>query len=176
MNDKTRPTIVIFGSSKPKPGSANYLQAYDLGKSLAQAGYQIANGGYGGTMEAAAKGAKESNAHTIGVTCDAFGKKGPNQWIDKEIRTTDLQHRLQTLVDLADAYLVLPGSTGTLLELATVWELMNKRFLPQKPIICLTDHWKPVIETVVNSGETNGSCIHFADTYEHVTKVLTELL
>ena len=147
-----------------------------MGKSLAEADYGIANGGYGGTREASAKGAKELKGHTIGVTCEAFGRKGANQWIDKEIRTTDLQHRLKTLVDLADAYIVLPGSTGTLLELATVWELINKGFLSTRPIICLGHHWKPVIEVIDNCGESNGSSIRFADRCEDVIKLLRELL
>jgi len=57
MRDLAEKTIVIFGSSKPKPESGNYLQAYELGKALAEAGYRLANGGYGGTMAAAAQGA-----------------------------------------------------------------------------------------------------------------------
>ena len=174
MNQTAGRTIVIFGSSKPKAGSAEYLQAFELGKALAGAGYQIANGGYGGTMEASARGAKEINGYTIGVTCEAFGCKGANHWIDKEIKTADLQHRLDALVKLADGYVVLPGSTGTLLELATVWELMNKGFLSAKPIICLTEYWKPVIDVIVNSGESNGYCVRFVDRYDDVVKLLAE--
>jgi uncharacterized protein (TIGR00730 family) len=129
MTQQNTRTIVIFGSSNPAPKSDNYLQAYELGKALARAGYQIANGGYSGTMAAAACGASQAGANTIGVTCNAFGRGGPNQWIQKEIRTENLFERLSTLIDLAHAFVVLPGGTGTLLELALCWELTNKRFL-----------------------------------------------
>lgn len=172
MRDSTEKTIVIFGSSKPKPESGNYLQAYELGKALAEAGYRLTNGGYGGTMAAAAQGARSGQSATIGVTCDAFGRSGPNPWIVKEIRTKNLYERLETLMGLGDAFIVLPGSTGTLLELAACWELINKRFLPNIPIICLTDYWKPVIDIIVESGEADGGCVYFADSIKIVLEVL----
>lgn len=135
-------------------------------------------------MAAAAQGAQSvrsgrsdqstcrADAATIGVTCDAFGRSGPNPWIVKEIRTRNLYERLETLMGLGDAFIVLPGSTGTLLELAACWELINKRFLPNTPIICLTDYWKPVIDIIVESGEAGGGCIYFADSIKIVLEVL----
>ncbi len=164
MESRHRPTITLFGSSRPEANSPNYSLAYDLGRVCAEAGFRLANGGYGGTMEASAKGAKEAGGTTVGVTCDAFGRKGPNNWIDEEIRTPNLAIRLQTLIDLGDAYIALPGSTGTLLELAMVWELINKRFLAARPLICLTDFWRPLVDTLIRSGETDGACVVFAAT------------
>ena len=50
---------------------------------------------------------------------------------------------------LGRAYVVLPGGTGTLLELALVWELLGKRMLRRRaPIILLGDHWTPVVQSV----------------------------
>ena len=167
-------TIVIFVSAKSEPSSLNYRWAYDLGKRLAQAGYALANGGYGGSMAAASQGAHEAGVCTIGVTCSAFGRSGANQWIEKEIQTHDLYERLKTLIGLGDAYVVLPGSTGTLLELAACWELMNKGFLPRVPIICLSDYWKPIRDTIVNFGETTDQCLHFAETIDDVIQILSE--
>jgi len=174
MKSTAQKTIAIFGSSAPAADSPNYNQAFELGKALAQAGYRIANGGYGGTMAAAAKGAKEIGSPTIGVTCSAFGRNGPNPWIDKEIKTNTLSQRLDTFINLADAYIALPGSTGTLLEIAMVWELINKHFLPQRPIIFLSDYWKPVIDTVINSSETDNSCIRFAETLHQLLQILSD--
>jgi len=190
MRDSAEKTIVIFGSSGPAPGSDRYLQACELGKALAEAGYRLANGGYGGTMAAAAQGARSVwsgrvapfcisercsrrvGPATIGVTCDAFGRSGPNPWIVKEIRTKNLYERLETLMGFGDAFIVMPGGTGTLLELAACWELINKRFLPNTPIICLTDYWKPVIDVIVESGEAGGGCVYFADSIKIVLEVL----
>ena len=174
MTQQNTRTIVIFGSSKPAPESDNYLQAYELGKALARAGYQIANGGYSGTMAATACGASQAGANTIGVTCNAFGRGGPNQWIQKEIRTENLFERLSTLIDLAHAFVVLPGGTGTLLELALCWELTNKRFLSSIPIICLSNYWKPVIDVILESNENNASTIRLAESLDHVLQILKD--
>jgi uncharacterized protein (TIGR00725 family) len=48
--------ITVYGSSRPKFGEEEYQTAYELGKLLANSGFTVCNGGYGGTMEASAQG------------------------------------------------------------------------------------------------------------------------
>ena len=139
--------ITIFGTGRVQPGDSVYKLTEETGKLLAQAGFTIANGGYGGTMTAAAKGAAEAGGEIIGVTCSAFKNSNANQYITREIVTGSLDERLDTLIQLGQAYIVLPGGTGTLLELAKVWELKNKGFLKiDKPIILIGEYWKPLVE------------------------------
>jgi hypothetical protein len=144
------PIVTVFGSSQPLPASPAYHLAHDLGRAIAQAGWTLCNGGYGGTMEAAAHGAVEAGGHTIGVTCSILGwRGGPNRYIRQEVPTFDLLTRLNTLVRLGNAYIVLPGGTGTLLELALVWEVFNKGLLRRNaPLVLLDDHWQPLVEIV----------------------------
>ncbi|HTP13260.1 MAG TPA: LOG family protein [Bacteroidota bacterium] len=139
--------VTIFGSSTPQPGSRDYDAAYECGKLLAEAGFTICNGGYGGTMEAAAKGARSSGGTTIGVTVADWPRKA-NEWIQEEIRAADLAERIQRLIGLGNAYVVLRGGTGTLLELAYVLELINKDIIPRKPIVLLGDTWNGVMESL----------------------------
>lgn len=143
-------TVTVFGSSRPAPLEPAYQTAYELGQGIARAEWALCNGGYGGTMEGSAKGAVEAGGHTIGVTCHIFrGRARPNRYIRQEVPTFDLNTRLTTLTRLAHAYVVLPGGTGTLLELALVWELMNKGLLrPRRPVILLGEHWRPVIAPI----------------------------
>jgi uncharacterized protein (TIGR00730 family) len=144
MNNKV---VSIFGTGKAKEGDPFYKMAEDTGRILAQAGFAIANGGYGGTMTAAAMGASQAGGEVIGVTCTAFKNSKPNQYITREIATNSLDKRLDTLIRLGQAYIVLPGGTGTLLELAKVWELKNKGFLEKKkPIILIGKFWNPLVE------------------------------
>jgi uncharacterized protein (TIGR00730 family) len=150
-----RKTITIFGTGKAGPGDQAYITACEVGRLLAQAGFTIANGGYGGTMTAAAKGASEAGGEVIGVTCSAFKKSRPNEYITREIVTHSLQERLNKLIELGAGYIVLPGGTGTLLELAHVWELKNKGFLNhQKPLIIIGGFWRPLFE-IIAGGEPN---------------------
>ena len=124
-----------------------YDAAYECGRLLAEAGFRICNGGYGGIMEASAKGAQEAGGETVGITVSSWSRK-PNQWIQKELRTASLNERLTKLVELGDAYIVLPGGTGTLLEFATVLELTNKEVIRGKPIVLLGSFWDGVVETL----------------------------
>ena len=138
--------ITIFGSYEPAPGSPEYEQAYQVGFELARADFTIANGGYAGTMEASAKGAQEAGGKTIGVTCSVFRRSHLNAYIDEEIQTACLRDRLEKLIEIGTGYVVLPGGTGTLAELAYTWELLNKGFLADRPLVILGDFWQPVVE------------------------------
>jgi hypothetical protein len=138
-------TISVFGSSRPREGDAEYLIARQLGGELARAGFILCNGGYGGIMEASARGAKEGNGRTVGVTVEVFPRT-LNKWIDTEVRTKSLPERIAKLVDSADGYVILRGGTGTLLELAYVWEFINKRLVPEKPVVLLGPFWKGLVE------------------------------
>jgi uncharacterized protein (TIGR00725 family) len=139
--------ISVFGSSRPRDGEPEYLEARAVGQELARTGFVLCNGGYGGIMEASARGAKEAGGSTMGITVETFTRQ-PNRWIDREIRKPTLMERLATLVDSADGYVVLKGGTGTLLELAYVWEFINKRFMPERPIIVYGEFWSGVVETL----------------------------
>ena len=166
-------TITIFGTGKAKPGDTAYVLAYQIGKLLAQAGFTIANGGYGGTMLAAAKGAAEAGGKTIGVTCSAFKNSITNECISREIVTGSLDERLDTLIKLGCAFVVLPGSTGTLLELAKVWELKNKGFLEEdKPIILVGGFWKPLADLIAAYDPDSRRYIHTAAGPEEVKDIL----
>jgi len=141
--------VSIFGSGRARPDERACLLAEHLGRALAQAGFAIANGGYGGTMYASAQGAAQAGGTVIGVTCSAFKNSVANEYVTRELVTASLEERLNTLVRLGRAYVVLPGGTGTLLELAMVWELKNKGFLDRaKPLVLLGDFWKPLVELV----------------------------
>jgi uncharacterized protein (TIGR00725 family) len=141
--------ISLFGSGRARPDERACLLAEQVGRALAQAGFVIANGGYGGTMYASAKGAAQAGGTVIGVTCSAFKNSVANEYVTREIVTASLEERLNTLVRLGRAYVVLPGGTGTLLELALVWELKNKGFLDRvRPLVLLGDFWKPLVDLV----------------------------
>jgi len=144
------PTVTIFGSSLPAESSPAYKEARLLGRLCVEAGFAICNGGYGGLMEATARGAREAGGNAIGVTCAIWAAKA-NPWISEEVRTRTFPERIMTLIERGDAYVVLPGGTGTLAELALTWEMMNKSALSgsvggRKPLLVLSPYWLPVIE------------------------------
>jgi hypothetical protein len=165
--------VSVFGTGRARAGDKNYILAEQLGRALAEAGFTIANGGYSGTMQAAAKGAAEAGGKTIGVTCSAFAGVSANKYISREIVTSSLDERLDTLIKLGQAYVVLPGGTGTLLELAKVWELKNKGFINRsKPLILVGEFWKPLVDLVAADDPDSRQFVWFADKPEKITDFL----
>jgi uncharacterized protein (TIGR00730 family) len=166
--------ISIFGSGRAGSGEPAYELAYKLGRLLAETGFTIANGGYGGTMLAAAKASARAGGKIIGVTCTAFGRGPANKYITREIVTASLDERLDTLVKLGAGYVILPGGTGTLLELAKVWELKNKGFLGRQKLIILAGvFWKPLVELVTADDPGCARYVHLAEEPEQVRDILT---
>jgi predicted Rossmann-fold nucleotide-binding protein len=131
-------------------------------------------------MEAAARGAKEASGSTIGVTMESVNPQA-NQWIDKTIVVRTLIDRLMKLIELGDAYVVLRGGTGTLLELAAVWELMNKRMIRSRPVVVVGKFWDSTVETVkkelgIEGLEWCANYVRVVKDPEECVKALKELL
>lgn len=137
-------SIVVFGSGTVPASDPFYQLAYQVGFQFGRLGFTHICGGYGGTMEAGAKGARDAGAKTIGITIESWGP--PNPYIMENLPMPNLFARIEKLMTLADAYVVLPGGTGTLIELAMAWERINKGIDHPKPILLLTGFWLPVIE------------------------------
>jgi uncharacterized protein (TIGR00730 family) len=138
--------VSVFGASNPAEGSAAYELARAVGRRLAELGYAVANGGYSGAMEASARGAKEAGGTTIGVTCSIWRSRA-NRYIDRCVQTDSLAARVATLLELGTSgYVVLPGATGTLRELATAWEAMCLPAAARRPLVCVGRFWRPLVE------------------------------
>jgi len=131
----------------PKPGDEEYQTAYQLGKILGKNGLDVCTGGYHGIMDAVSKGASEMGTKAIGVTINIFNAKVSSH-INEEIRCSSLFERIEKLVELGDAYIILQGGTGTLVELSIVWEMFNKNLMNEKPIACHGKMWKDIVDII----------------------------
>src|SRR5260370_27164897 len=140
--------VTVFGRSRPGEGDADYGDARILGRALAKHGFSVCSGGYGGVMEAVSRGAKEAGGKTVGVTADFFKAAKLNAWVDEEVRMKTWEERLFELIRRADAFVACKGGTGTLVELAVVWEMLNKKVMPGKPFAVLGNFWEPVLDRV----------------------------
>jgi len=139
--------VTVFGSSIPKSGDEEYETAYSLGKILGGNGISVCTGGYQGIMDAVSKGAAELGQEAIGITVDIFNAT-PSKFLTRNISTNSLQERLAILIETGDAFIILPGGTGTMLELSLVWEYLNKGLMTEKPAACVGEMWKPIVSTM----------------------------
>jgi uncharacterized protein (TIGR00730 family) len=182
MVDKKK-VITVFGSSRPEEGHAEYAEAVELGKALAEAGFAVCTGGYGGVMEGVSRGAREAGGRVLAVT-SSFFKPRANRWVDEEITMATWQERLFELVRLGDGYVACKGGTGTLVELAVVWEMLNKKAMEHRPFVVLGNFWQPILERVREVerghasgwGELNDPLVHQAPTPSDAAQFLSARL
>ena len=88
-----------------------------VGRCVAEAGCILINGGMGGTMERAAKGAKSAGGTTIGIL-SSTDRNSANRYIDYAIPTPLGYVRNVLVANASDAVIVLPGKWGTSNELS----------------------------------------------------------
>ena len=162
--------ITIFGSSKPINNEEQYLTAYNLGKQLAQVGFDICTGGFNGIMEAASKGAIEAGAEAIGVTVNLWSGR-TNKYITKEIVCDTLFERIDKLIELGDGFVVLQGGTGTLLELAAVWEYFNKGLLKEKPIAVHSAIWEVIVTEMNKQMKLEGRNSEIVKSFDTIDQI-----
>jgi len=173
-----RKTITVFGSSIPKEGEEEFTIAYNLGSLLAKNNFDVCTGGFQGIMNAVSKGAAENGTEAIGVTVNLWRAK-PSKYLTKNVECSTLFERISKLVELGDAYVVLRGGTGTLLELSVVWEYMNKNMLEVKPIICHSKMWEPLVKIIDDQLEGENRATNLVkcfDNMEEIARYLKEKL
>jgi predicted Rossmann-fold nucleotide-binding protein len=56
------------------------------------------------------------------------------------------------LIDLSDAFIILPGKSGTIAELAFLWALDRARALGDKPIVLSGASWPALVEAFETAG------------------------
>lgn len=119
----TEQNVAVFGSSATRPGTDRWDEAELVGRRFAVAGLGVVTGGYGGTMEAASKGAAEAGGRVIGVTAPQLfqDRFGANRFVGEEVSEPTLTSRIGRLNELASGTVVLPGSIGTAAELVVAW-------------------------------------------------------
>ena len=168
-------TIAVFGSSRRQENGPHYREAYDLGRSLARAGYAVLSGGYHGSMAAVSRGAREAGGEVIGVTCALFDPLQPNPWLSEEIKAPTLVARLLIMMERADGFVALRGGIGTLSEVTLAWSLLQTRTLDAKPLVLLGSDWPPILEAFrkhTDLGNSLAALAHLADTPDEVLAAL----
>jgi hypothetical protein len=155
--EDTVKTIAVFGSSRRDEQSQHYREAYDLGRMLAQAGYAVLSGGYGGSMAAVSRGAREAGGQVIGVTCAVFDPLPPNPWLTQEIKAPSMLDRLATMLDLSDGFVAVRGGIGTLSEVTLAWSLLQTRSMADKPLVLLGSDWQGIVDAFRSHSDLGGT-------------------
>jgi uncharacterized protein (TIGR00730 family) len=141
--------VSVFGSSRVKPGDAVYEDVRRLARRLADMGCDIVTGGGPGLMEAANLGAREGNTRGVvksfGLAIDLPLLEGKNLFLDESTLHYNFFSRLHHFVFLSSAFVAMPGGIGTLLEIVTIWQLLQVKKMTQRPLILVGDEYHGLI-------------------------------
>jgi len=138
----------LWGASHVPQTHPSYKDAYRLAFELAKAGSDIITGSGPGMMEAANAGAMEgmkfSKAISIGISIPVSTEQKPNDFLSREYNHKNFFTRLHHFAHYGRAFVVLSeGGLGTLLELAMIWQLLQRGHLSTEiPLIVVGDMWE----------------------------------
>jgi uncharacterized protein (TIGR00730 family) len=143
---KTGLEIGVMGSARLTESDEWWGHAHKLGGLLAEKGFVVVTGGYGGLMAAVSRGAHEAGGRVIGLTMQHWSNVEPNQW-NVDLRwSKNYGTRLNHLLN-CDGVIALPGGVGTLSEMAIVWAASQTEG-QALPLVLLGDCWPPIIQAM----------------------------
>jgi uncharacterized protein (TIGR00725 family) len=140
--------------------ASQYALAGDVGRLVAGLGAVLVCGGLGGTMEAAARGAREAGGTTLGILPGHDRSQG-NPYLDYVV-TTGLGHaRNVAVVSSGDAVVAVGGEFGTLSEIGLARKI-------GKPVVILQG-WRL-------QRDEGADGIWYASTIEEALAILKDVL
>jgi uncharacterized protein (TIGR00730 family) len=141
--------VTIFGSARTDPSHWVYAEVKRVATELAALGCDIVTGGGPGLMQAANEGAAAAGARTaenIGIRIELPFEQDVNPFVEQAFEHGTFFTRLHHFVLVSDAFVVMPGGIGTVLESMMIWQLLQVRHLYDVPLVFVGPMWRELIE------------------------------
>lgn len=184
LSEINRSCVTFFGSARSRETDADYKQAKQIAKTLVSKGYAILTGGGPGIMEAANRGAFETDGLSIGLNIDLPLEQKPNPYINISIDFRYFFVRKVMLVKYAQAFLIFPGGYGTLDELFESLTLIQTHKIKPFPIIMVgKEYWSGLVDWIKNKvckenkiDEEDLDIFYLTDEEEEVVRIIEKSL
>lgn len=141
--------VTIFGSARIPREHWVYGAVRDLAAELGRMGCGIVTGGGPGLMEAANEGAAlagpAAQGSNTGIRVHLPFEQEANPFVDQSYEHRTFFSRLHHFVLVSDAFVVVPGGIGTVLELTMIWQLLQVRKLDRIPLVLIGGMWAEFI-------------------------------
>jgi len=146
---RERYRVTIFGSARAHPGTWVYEEVKRLAGELSAMGCDIVTGGGPGLMQAANEGARaraaDERVQSVGIRVDLPFEQEVNPFVQEAFEHQTFFTRLHQFVIMSDAYVVVPGGIGTVLEAMLVWQLLQVRHLHDTPLLFAGEMWGELV-------------------------------
>jgi uncharacterized protein (TIGR00730 family) len=174
--------VTIFGSARLKPATPAYNAVKKLAAELTKMGCDIISGGGPGLMQAANEGAHsvhpKAGKRSVGIRIELPFEQEVNPFVSQMYEHRTFFSRLHHFMIISDAFVVVPGGIGTLLELSLAWQLLQVRQLYNTPFILVGKMWAGLVEwgrgAMLQKGNELASEIDF--TIPHCVNTIEECL
>jgi uncharacterized protein (TIGR00730 family) len=145
---RERYRVAIFGSARAEPGAFVYEEVKRVSAALAAMGCDIVTGGGPGLMRAANEGAAATGLpeRSMGIRVDLPFEQEVNPFVERVFQHQTFFTRLQHFVVASDAFVVVPGGIGTVLETMMIWQLLQVRHVTDVPLILVGTMWGGLVE------------------------------
>ena len=144
---RDRYRVAIFGSARAQPGTFVYEEVKRTAAAFAEMGCDIVTGGGPGLMQAANEGAKGAvTTGSLGIRVELPFEQHANPFVDQSFTHETFFTRLHHFVLASDAFVVVPGGIGTVLEMLVIWQLLQVRHLKDVPLILVGKMWKGLVD------------------------------
>lgn len=154
---RTLQTVAVFCGSNPGATDAYAQGAQALGRTLGDAGITLVYGGSNrGLMKALADSVLARGGRVHGVITESLRERGQfHPGLTQHEIVPTLSVRKARMIELADAFIALPGGIGTVEELMVVWS-MNQLGEMDKPLGLLNtaDFFSPFLRFLDSMVET----------------------
>jgi uncharacterized protein (TIGR00730 family) len=131
--------VTVFGSARVSTNHWVYVAVRDLAAELTRLGCDIVTGGGPGLMQAANEGVQiadpEGVKRSTGIRVDLPFEQDVNAFVTEAFEHGTFFTRLHHFVLVSDAFVVVPGGIGTVLETMMIWQLLQVRKLHDTPLI-----------------------------------------
>lgn len=179
--------LAFFGDGKTGEDSDCFKLAYETAKIVAKDGYIVVNGGGPGVMLASSLGAKEVGGKVeVVVVKSASQPKGNYEGqseenvrlADKIYEEANYMERMNKLAEVADAFLIFKGGTGTIAELGYVWSVAKFEHGNHEPVIMVGKGWRGVMNKLnrfLKLEKIEMDVINFANNGNDVVKIVKKI-
>jgi predicted Rossmann-fold nucleotide-binding protein len=101
-------------------------------------------------MQAANEGAATAGSRNVGIRVHLPFEQDTNAFVTEAYEHREFFSRLHHFVLVSDAFVVVPGGIGTVLELSMIWQLLQVRKMRRAPLICIGKMWAELISWAQN--------------------------
>jgi len=145
---RERYRVAIFGSARAGTDTFAYDAVRRAAAAFAAMGCDIVTGGGPGLMQAANEGAASSGLpeRSLGIRIELPFEQGANPFVERMYEHKTFFSRLHHFVIASDAFVVVPGGIGTVLETMMVWQLLQVRHVEGVPLILVGRMWRGLVE------------------------------